>query len=209
MIEAGIPAKACLHAMTLHWDDQSRVMAGIETYDPASEFPGGVRAYLDTLVKARVHVYLYGEAGFGKSYWAEQLADRLGVDFGQIPCNEGVSPSWFVGKDTVTGYKASQLVELLPKPSVYLFDEIDRMDSNMAVLVNGMLANGTLANPVTGEDVVQHEDCILVFAGNSLGEGSNKYHSANELDPSTKDRVRMGRVEIGYDREIEDMIAFG
>lgn len=209
MIEAGIPAKACLYAMTLHWDEQTRAMHGIQSYDIATEFPGGVHAYLDTLVKARVHIFLYGEAGFGKSYWAEKLAERMDLDFGQIPCNEGVSPSWILGKDTATGYKISKFAQIFDGGGVFLADEIDRMDSNMAILLNGPLANGTLDNPVTGEDMQQHEDFILVCAGNSTGHGSNKYLSANELDPSTLDRLRMGRVEIGYDRATEDLIAFG
>ena len=98
----------------MHWDDQTRVMAGIENYDPKTEFPGGLHAYLDALVKARVLIMLTGEAGFGKSFWAEKLAERMGLPFGQIPMNEGVGTSWFLGKDTVSGFKESQVPADLP-----------------------------------------------------------------------------------------------
>lgn len=212
MIEAGIPAKACLYAMTLHWDEQSRAMYGIEKYDIATEFPGGVHAYLDTLVKARVHIFLFGEAGFGKSYWAEKLAERIGVEFEQLPCNEGVSPSWILGKDTASGFKESDFQRTFRADGdggVFLLDEIDRSDSNILVTLNGPLASDKLSNPVQMRKHDRHDDNIIVAAGNSLGYGSNKYHSANELDPSTLDRLRMGRVEIGYDRDVEDLIAFG
>ena len=71
------------------------------------------------------------------------------------------------------------------------------------------MANDLLDNPIEGEEHRRHEDCIIVAAANSLGYGSSKYLTANELDPSTLDRFRMGRAYVGYDREVEDLIAFG
>lgn len=210
MIEiAQIPARACLYAMTMHWERADRERAGIRPYDPATEFPGGVHAYLDALVKARVLIYLHGEAGFGKSYWAEKLAERMDLEFGQIPMCEGIGASWFLGKDLPSGYKEARWQEIFRSSGVFLLDELDRSDANALILINGPLANDVIHNPVTGDSFKRHDDCIIIGAGNSMGHGSSKYLSANELDPSTLDRFRMGRVEIGYDREVEDLIAFG
>jgi hypothetical protein len=204
MIEAGIPAKACLHAMTLHWEDASRMQAGVEAYDPARDFTGGLDAYLDALASARVLIMLTGPAGMGKSYWAKSLADRLGLDFGSLPMTEGATPSWILGAQRLNGFGESKFLQVWRDGGVFLLDEMDAADPNMLLVANDALANDVLHNPVNGESYERHQDTILVAATNTLGTGADaSYTGRNQLDFSTLDRWRMGRTFVGYRETVE------
>lgn len=207
MISAGIPVEACIHAMTLHWEDADRRQAGIKSYDPMTDFPGGLHAYLDALVKAGVLIFLYGPAGMGKSYWCEELADRLGVPFGFTPMTEGALPSWLLGKVDLEGFKSTKLLDIWVNGGVYLLDEIDAADPNMLMVLNNPLANDTLENPVDQRTYLKSKKCIIVAAANTLGTGADSdYTARNQLDFSTLDRFRMGRAFVGYNADVEESI---
>jgi hypothetical protein len=209
MIDAGIPAVACLHAMTMHWEEASRRQAGIADYDPARDFTGGLHAYLDALASARVLIMLTGPAGMGKSYWSKTLAERLDLSFGSIPMTEGATPSWLLGAQRLNGYGESQFLQIWRDGGVFLFDEMDAADPNMLLVVNDALANGVLHNPVNGESYERHPDCILIAATNTLGTGADaSYTGRNQLDFSTLDRWRMGRAFVGYSESVEDAVMF-
>jgi hypothetical protein len=210
MIEAGIPAVACLHAMTLHWEAASRMQARVEDYDPARDFTGGLDAYLDALVEARVLVMLTGPAGMGKSYWTASLAGRLDLSFGSIPMTEGATPSWILGAPTLQGYREAPFAKIWRDGGVFLLDEMDAADPNMLLVINDALANGVLHNPSSGEAIERHRDCILVAATNTLGTGADaNYGARNPLDFSTLDRWRMGRAFVGYSERVEDAVMYG
>lgn len=209
MIEAGIPAKALLYAMAMHWPAQSRVQAGIADFDPERDFEGGRAAYLDALAKARVLIMLTGPAGMGKSYWAANLARRLGLPFGSIPMAEGATPSWLLGRQTLQGFSESRFAQIWRDGGVFLFDEMDAADPNMLLVINDALANGVLYNPVDGSQIERHPDCILIAATNTLGLGADRnYTGRNRLDFSTLDRWRMGRVTVPYSADTEEAILF-
>ena len=207
MLAAGLPIKAILHATTLHWEDATRRQAGIFGYDPETEFPGGLHAYLDALVDARVLVYLYGPAGMGKSYWARSLAERLGVPFGALSCNEQATPSWIVGRTALNGeFLTTKFLKIWEGGGVFLFDEVAASDPNFMMLVNDGLANGYIENGVDQKTYVRHPDCIIIFADNTLGTGADDQYIRNQLDFSTLDRCRMGRALVGYNAAVEEMI---
>jgi len=208
MIAAGISVEGCVHAMTMHWDDADRRQAGIRAYDPMTDHPGGMDAYLDCLVRARVAIYLYGPAGMGKSYWAEQLAELRGVDFGFTPMTEGATVSWLLGRVDAQGFKPTKLLKIWRDGGVYLFDEADAADPNMLLVMNGPLANERLDNPVDQETYMKSSETILIFAGNTDGTGADRqYNARNPFDFSTFDRLRMGRAHIRYDERVEDAVA--
>ena len=209
MIEAGIPAVACLHAMTLHWEEATRRQAGIVSYDPAVDFPGGLHAYLDALAASRTLIMLTGPAGMGKSYWCRELADRLELQFGSIPMTEGATPSWLLGAQRLNGFGESRFLQIWRDGGVFLFDEMDAADPNMLLVVNDALANGVLHNPVNGESYERHPDTILIAATNTLGTGADaEYTGRNQLDFSTLDRWRMGRAFVGYSTAVEESVMF-
>lgn len=209
MIEAGIPAVACLHAMTLHWEEATRRQAGIASYDPATDFPGGLHAYLDALAVSRTLIMLTGPAGMGKSYWCRELAQRLELEFGSIPMTEGATPSWLLGAQRLNGFGESRFLQIWRDGGVFLFDEMDAADPNMLLVVNDALANGVLHNPVNGESYQRHPDTILIAATNTLGTGADaEYTGRNQLDFSTLDRWRMGRAFVGYSTAVEESVMF-
>jgi hypothetical protein len=209
MIEAGIPAKACLHAMTMHWEDATRAQARVADFDPARDFDGGLDAYLDTLAEARVLIMLTGPAGMGKSYWCQNLANRLGLEYGSIPMTEGATPSWILGAQRLNGFGESRFLQIWRDGGVFLLDEMDAADPNMLLVVNDALANGVLHNPVNAESYQRHPDCILIAATNTLGTGADaSYTGRNQLDFSTLDRWRMGRAFVGYSESVEDAVMY-
>jgi hypothetical protein len=207
MISAGIPVEACLYAMTMHWEAHVRRQANIADYDPARQFPGGLDAYLRALVEAGVLIMLTGPAGMGKSFWCEQLADQLGVPFGSLACNEQATTSWLYGKDTFSGFKGTEFLDIWTGDGVFLFDEMDASDSNFLLAVNNALANGTLKNPIDQNTYRRSARCIIIAATNTLGFGADAAYTArNPLDFSTLDRFRMGRAFVGYNADIEEQI---
>jgi hypothetical protein len=210
MLRAGIPIDAIMHACTLHWDEADRAQAGIRDWDPEREFPGGRAAYMDALVEAGILIYLYGDAGYGKSYWAKDLARRRGVPYGTLPCQEGASIGWLLGRVDLEGFKGTDLLDMWDRDGeggVFLFDEADGADSNMMLVMNGPLADdeGLLINPISRERMYRDpRKTILIFAGNTDGMGSDaKYCARNPFEFSLLDRIRMGRVHVGYDENVE------
>lgn len=209
MIEVGICAIACIHAMTLHWEDATRRQASVKDYCLERDFPGGRHAYMDKLAEAGVLIMLIGPAGVGKSYWAKSLADRLNLAFGSIPMTEGASPSWLLGKETLNGYKESPFVQIWRDSGVFLFDEIDAADANMLLVANDALANGTLHNPVSGLHIPKGDRVIVVATANTMGDGADAdYAGRNQLDFATLDRFRMGRVLVDFDQTTADNLMF-
>jgi hypothetical protein len=210
MLRAGIPVDGILHACTMHWDDADRRQAGIRNWSPDTDFPGGRSAYIDALVDAGILIYLYGPAGMGKSYWAKDLARRRSVPFGTLPCQEGASIGWLLGRVDLEGFKGTDLLDMWDRDGdggVFLFDEADASDANMMLVLNGPLADdeGLLSNPISRTKMYRDpRKTVLIFAGNTDGTGADaSYNARNPFDFSTLDRVRMGRVYVGYDEAVE------
>jgi hypothetical protein len=210
MLRVGIPIDAILHACTMHWDAADRAQAGIRDWDPERDFPGGRSAYIDALVEAGILIYLYGPAGMGKSYWAKDLARRRGVPFGTLPCQEGASIGWLLGRVDLEGFKGTDLLDMWDRDGdggVFLFDEADASDANMMLVLNGPLADdeGLLSNPISRVKMYRDpRKTVLIFAGNTDGTGADSsYNARNPFDFSTLDRIRMGRVFVGYDEDVE------
>jgi hypothetical protein len=211
MLRVGIPIDGILSACTMHWDAADRRQAGVRDWTPERDFPGGRAAYLDALVEAGILIYLYGPAGMGKSYWAKDLARRRDVPYGFSPMTEGASVGWLLGRVDLQGFKSTKLLEMWGNEGVYLFDEADAADANMMLVMNGPLADdeGRLDNPIDGQTYYRDpRKTVLIFAGNTDGTGADsQYNARNPFDFSTFDRVRMGRVHVGYDEDVE-MAAF-
>jgi hypothetical protein len=215
MIAVGLPIEAALDAATMDWAEDARRSNGIETYDQESfgePIEGYHRAmpYVLRLIKARVPVYLVGPAGTGKSRLASDLADVLGLPFEQVPCAEGISVAWFSGRNMPSGFIETGWIRRYRDGGVFLLDEIDAADSNTATLLNGALAGSRFDNPVADGErgiIERHERFIPIAAANTMGTGADaNYTARNRLDAATLDRFRMGRVRIGYDRRVEDIL---
>lgn len=102
---------------------------------------------------ARNNVYLYGGAGTGKTYTAEQLADMLGWEKVTINCNQFTSPLDILGGQTIDGYQEGKVSmawsnriknadgkEVKVDGCVLILDELPKIDPNTAGILNEALA---------------------------------------------------------------------
>ena len=155
-------------------------------------------------------VYLCGGAGTGKTTLAEQVAEVMDLPFGFLSCTEGMSEAHLLGRMLFNGdYVASEFVTLYENGGVFLLDEMDAMDSNVAVVINSALANGKVSVPNRKDNPIakRHENFFVIGAGNTwgTGQGSNMYSGRNKLDTATLDRF--WGVEVDYDVKLEKMLA--
>lgn len=238
LIPAGIPADVLLLAMTMHWSPETRADAGIDSWDFNGEgltkpHPGmlavsrqvmksrGIDSagkhplfgYALLIAESRVPMMLIGPAGTGKSHITEQLANYMELPYGEAPMSAGASRSDLLGRHTISAEKpfiTAEAVERYSTGGVFSFEEIDRGDPGVLIVLNNALARGVLFNPVSGESHVKHEDFIAVSTANTFGLGANRdYGTAERLDAATLDRFRMGRIFLPLDEDLEEAMLFG
>ena len=106
-----------------------------------------------TDLMARNNVYLYGGAGTGKTYMAEEIAEMLGWAKITLNCNQFTSPLDILGGQTIDGYQEGKLsmawsnMIVMPDGSekevagaVLILDELPKIDPNTAGILNEALA---------------------------------------------------------------------
>lgn len=214
-IPNGIPARALLAAMTLHWPEDVREAAGILPYDfrtlsdSQGEDAHELTGYALRLAKSRIPCMLVGPAGSGKSHIASQVAEFLGLPYGETPMTAGATPSWLLGSWTMQGFTTRSFLEIYSGGGVFNFEEIDASDPNMLLVANNALASKRLFNPVNGEVYERHPDFIPFATANTFGLGANRDFTARErLDAATIDRWRMGRIFVPIDEKLAERILF-
>lgn len=228
LIPSGVPVAALLHAMALHWPKDARNDAGIADFDVRSfsrelmrergittvkrasgkeETAHELFGYALILAENRIPIMLVGPAGTGKSHLAAQLADYLGLRYGETPMSPGATRGDLLGRHTIGGFISAEFVELYGGGGVFNFEEIDASDAAMLIVLNNALASNRLYNSSSGEMVEKHEDFIPVSTANTFGLGSNRDYTARErLDAATIDRWRMGRIFVHLDDSVEASI---
>ena len=238
LIPAGIPADVLLLAMTMHWSPETRADAGIDAWDFNSEgltnpHPGmlavsrqvmksrGIDSegklplfgYALLTAESRVPMMLIGPAGTGKSHLTEQLANFMELPYGEAPMSAGASRSDLLGRHTINAEKpfiTAEAVERYSTGGIFSFEEIDRGDPGVLIVLNNALARGKLFNPVSGEVHEKSDDFIAVSTANTFGLGANRdYGTAERLDAATLDRFRMGRIFLPLDEALEDDMLHG
>jgi hypothetical protein len=170
------------------------------------------RRLIDVLLsdfEAQNNVYLYGEAGTGKTYVAGIIADRINYKLITLNCNQYTSPLDILGGQTIDGYQEGRLTEawgnidlgLNSKNQPYdgallLLDELPKIDPNTAGLLNDGLAkikdavktvqltNGTKieVQPTISNgrgQRISREKIFIIATGNSLLNEANKDYEAN------------------------------
>jgi adenylate kinase family enzyme len=173
---------------------------------------GADRRLIDVLLsdyEAQNNVYLYGEAGTGKTYIAGIIADRINYKLITLNCNQYTSPLDILGGQTIDGYQEGRLTEawgnielgLNAKNEPYdgallLLDELPKIDPNTAGLLNDGLAKikdavkvVELANKTTIEvqptisngrgQRIPRAKIFIIATGNSLLNEANKDYEAN------------------------------
>jgi len=102
---------------------------------------------------ARNNSYLYGGAGTGKTFVAEEIADIIGWEKITLNCNQFTSPLDILGGQTIDGYQEGKLSMawsnkiILADGSVkkvdgvvLILDELPKIDPNTAGILNEALA---------------------------------------------------------------------
>jgi len=106
-----------------------------------------------TDLMARNNVYLYGGAGTGKTFLAEEIADMLGWERITLNCNQFTSPLDILGGQTIDGYQEGKLSMAWSNQmmnadgskrevagAVLILDELPKIDPNTAGILNEALA---------------------------------------------------------------------
>ncbi len=159
--------------------------------------------------EAQNNVYLFGEAGTGKTFIAGIIADKLNYKLITLNCNQFTSPLDIIGGQTIEGYKEGRLTQawgnidlgLNPLGNPYegallLLDELPKIDPNTAGILNDGLAkikdgvkevtdsNGkTVFVPATimngNGELITKKKIFIMATGNSLLNEANKDYEAN------------------------------
>jgi len=152
------------------------------------------------LLGRKRHVYLYGPAGSGKTYAAEQAARLLGLRSVVLPC-AGASVGRILGFRAADGKETpTAFADFWQNGGVVVLDEFDRMTPSAAAAFNSQLANGVWL--INEQAVPAHERFLVVANGNTDLRGSTEeYVSAQAMDTATISRFAF--LEWPYDEATE------
>ncbi len=152
--------------------------------------------------KLGLHTLLVGPAGCGKTHAAGQLAEALELKFDHCCLTAGASETWLFGRQTPNGFVNGGFAERYEFGGVFLGDEYDAIDANMALSINGALANGELYNPISGKKIPKHKDFVFVGAANTMGKGADMtYTGRNRIDAASLDRFVV--ITVDYSKDLE------
>lgn len=158
------------------------------------------------LLRAGLHVYLYGPPGVGKTHLCEQLAKALACEFHADSFTPHTS-DW-----RVSGYKSTTTGDFIATPfhaaviggGLYLGDEIDKASDGVVGTFN-LAMSQSVASFACGL-VAKHPNTRLVFAGNTVGLGATPMYPDRSVLPADF-RDRLVFVEMPVDETLERSLA--
>ena len=156
------------------------------------------------LIQIKEPLFIYGNAGSGKTKICIDVANALELEYRTISVNEQSTKTDFLGYfDAHSNLIRTPFRDMYENGGVFILDEIDAGNPNVLTVLNSALSNGIMAFP---DGMVQkHKDFICICTANTTGDTANiKYVGRNILDSATLDRFI--RLEINYDRELENAI---
>lgn len=192
-------------------DDPKKVSAVVKKARQNAKKEGEVYCEKFERIVAKVargnNVYLFGRAGSGKSHTAEQVAERLGLDFyGQTTIQFAHDVRGY--GDAGGNFQETPFFKAFANGGLYFQDEYDRSNSEAAIVLNSALANGWYDFPIVGR-VNAHPNFRFMAAGNTLMKGADEeYVTGQIIDASSRDRFGFF-FEVDYSHEVELKIAGG
>jgi len=186
-------------------------------------------------VMARNNTYLYGGAGTGKTFIAEEIAQLLGWTTILLNCNQFTSPLDILGGQTIEGYQQGKLSmawsNVIVNPDgreekvegvVLILDELPKIDPNTAGILNEALAkvkdfkydaNGNITKRPTIRDgknrVLELGNLYVIATGNvPLNTIDPDYEANFKQDLSLQDRFigSTYKVFVDYNYEFNDIM---
>jgi hypothetical protein len=194
---------------SLEIDFSKKSTKPVEATKTTASATTGVRhakyAQIKTCIESDIPVYLVGEAGTGKNFTLQEIADDLGMDFYFTnSVQQEYKITGFIDAGGV--YHETEFYKAFTKGGLFFLDEIDASIPEVLVLLNAAIANRYFEFPNGRVDA--HPDFRVVAAGNTVGSGANDLYTGRlVLDSATLDRFVI--IEFDYDKNIELSISGG
>ena len=149
----------------------------------------------------RLHTWMAGPAGSGKTTAASTAAEMLGLPYYEISLGPATSQWDLNGFKNANGeYVPGEMREAYEHGGVMMLDEIDNANPSVLVAINAALANGYGNFP--DARVKKHADFVCIAGANTFGSGANRmYVGRNQIDAATLDRFKF--IDFGYDEDAE------
>lgn len=154
------------------------------------------------LVDLRIHAYLVGPAGTGKTTAAKQVSQALGLKCYAMSCNPQTTASEIFGFVDANGvFRESAFCQAWREGGVFVLDEVDNGNAGVLSAFNLALSSDELTYR-DGSVIKKHDDFVVIACANTYGSGANaQYVGRNMLDGAFLDRFVMLMVDI--DESIE------
>jgi len=156
----------------------------------------------------RLHVWLSGPSGSGKSYLGHQVAKHAGLKYyttGAIQSKYDLTGFIPASGDITAPSLRTPLREAVEFGGLFCWDDVDRSSAQALCAFDELLANGRMAFP---DKVVEaHEDFVCVVTANTWGTGATAdYVGATKMDQAFLNRFG-ARLTCAYDEALErDMV---
>jgi MoxR-like ATPase len=153
----------------------------------------------------RINTFLSGPAGTGKTTAARQVAEALNLPFYYKGMSQQMSTTEIFGYMNGHGnYVETDFYKAYKDGGVFLVDEIDAINSNTLVSLNGLLDAPLGAFPCGM--IPKHKDFICISSANTIGRGANlQYVGRAALDASSMDRFKV--IFWDYNKKLENAIS--
>lgn len=145
-------------------------------------------------INARIHTYVWGPRGTGKTHTVLQVLNALGYTADNIymeSCNPYFTPHNYMGfQNAMGGYSESSLYRFLKAEgaAAFFIDEFDRQRPDAPSVLNGLLAQKHMSFP-NGETLYLTDAKVIIASGNTnMMGGSTAYAAASRQELSTIDR---------------------
>ena len=158
-------------------------------------------------LKAGLPIWLFGDAGSGKTTTVAMISDILGLPFRFMSVCPTTTKADIIGyRDATGGYQGTGFREVYETGGIFLIDEVDNGNPSILAILNTALANDQCAFP--DKIIKRHDFAYIIAAANTIGRGADvRYVGRNALDATTLDRFVF--VKMDTDEGLERYLVCG